>query len=104
VATEPLDAHLRFAIANKRLIAFGYRGVVRIAEPHDYGVKNGSVKLLVYQLRTTDDGHKKRASGWRLLEASQIEACTALELTFAGSRGEAGQRHMTWDELFARVS
>ena len=44
-----LDGQLRFAIANKRLIRFTYESAVRIAEPHDYGRRDGADKLLVYQ-------------------------------------------------------
>lgn len=101
---DSLDEQLRTAIANKQLIAFGYHGVVRVAEPHDYGIKNGARKLLVYQLRTLDGARPQRATGWRLLDVSQVEACTMLEVTFPGSRGQSSQQHMTWDEVFARVS
>lgn len=104
MATDPLDAQLRLAIAHKRLIAFAYHGVVRVAEPHDYGIKTGSRKLLVYQLRTADDGRDQPTTGWRLLDVAQIEACTVSEIAFAGSRGESSQQHMMWDEVFARVS
>jgi hypothetical protein len=33
---EPLDAQVRFAIANKRLVQLTYHGAPRVAEPHDY--------------------------------------------------------------------
>ncbi|HEV8394263.1 MAG TPA: hypothetical protein VGQ37_08310 [Vicinamibacterales bacterium] len=36
----PFDRQLRFAIAHKRLIEVRYDGRLRVAEPHDYGVKN----------------------------------------------------------------
>jgi hypothetical protein len=99
------DKQLRFAIARKRLIQLEYNGRTRIAEPHDYGVKNGTRKLLVYQHRASGAAaqDRKPERGWRLLEVSKIEECSVLEQTFPGSRGESSQRHIVWDELFVRV-
>ena len=36
------DRQLRFAIAHRRLIEVRYGGRLRVAEPHDYGLKNGA--------------------------------------------------------------
>ena len=44
-----LDSQLRFAIANRRLIRFTYESVVRVAEPHDYGLRDGAPRVLAYQ-------------------------------------------------------
>jgi predicted DNA-binding transcriptional regulator YafY len=99
---ETLDQQLRSAIANKRLIQFTYEGAQRVAEPHDYGIRDGAVKTLVYQRRK---GHRQdeRARGWRSLEISKIEDCVVLDDTFKGSRAKAEQHHLEWDVLFARV-
>jgi hypothetical protein len=101
-----IDEQLRFAIARKQLIEFKYNGRTRIAEPHDFGVKNGTRKLLVYQLRAAGAATRDRKPewGWRLLEVSEIEECSVLDQTFAGSRGRSSQHHMVWDELFIRVA
>src|SRR5688572_5780311 len=56
-----LDEHLRFAIANRRLIGLKYSGSVRVVEPHDYGVQKGVPRLLGYQQSTV-------SSGWRLFD------------------------------------
>jgi hypothetical protein len=101
---EPLDRQLRFAIAHKRLIEVQYDGRLRVAEPHDYGVKNGSSKVLVYQLRTAGTPPDPRARGWRLLDLRKISICAVSDTTFAGSRADASQQHLEWDELFARVA
>jgi hypothetical protein len=53
VASGSLDRQLRFAIAHTRLIEVRYGGRLRVAEPHDYGIMNGSPKVLVYQLRAS---------------------------------------------------
>lgn len=101
---RPLDIQLRLAIAQKRLIEVRYNGRLRVAEPHDYGIQNGSRKLLVYQLRTRGGGPGGETRGWRLLDVAKITICGVCEATFAGSRTDAAQRHFTWDELFARVT
>ncbi len=103
-SSRSVDKQLRFAIAQKRLIQVSYGGRLRIAEPYDYGIKNGSPKLLVYQVGEAGSGQKKGVKGWRLLEVSRIDACIVSEDTFPGSRGESSRGHLTWDELFVRVA
>jgi len=53
---------------------------------------NGTSKLFVYQLLVDGAGAGDRVQGWRLLDVTKIGACTVLEQTFAGSRGDAQQR------------
>ena len=91
---DTLDAKIRTAIADKRLIKVGYNGSARVAEPHDYGIQRGTIKLLVFQ---------RQPEGWRLLECSKIESLEILVPPFPGSRGRDHKQHMIWDELFARV-
>ena len=93
-----VDHQLRNAIANKRLIQFAYFSSTRVAEPHDYGVQNGIVRLLVYQLRATPFSR-----GWRLLDVFKIRQLVVLDKTFAGSRRQDHRLHYKWDTLFARV-
>lgn len=100
-----IDQQLRFAIANTRLIEFSYHGIRRVAEPHDYGIQNGTIKLLVYQ-RTRAGGSDPRddsVQGWRLLEVDKMTECSVVEATFSGSRGAAHHRHHAWDVVYARV-
>jgi ribosomal protein L30/L7E len=100
-----LDEQLRFAIANKRLLCVTYNGVMRAGEPHDYGIQNGTPKLLFYQLRRASNNRLWKATAvWRLLEISKIESCVVMEETFPGSRGSSHRQHLTWDELFVRVT
>jgi hypothetical protein len=58
-----VDHQLRRAIAERRLIEFSYQAILRVAEPHDCGVQQGTVRLLVYQIRSMPF-----ARGWRLLD------------------------------------
>jgi hypothetical protein len=101
-SNDSLDSKLRFAIANRRLIQISYDGDVRIAEPHDYGQRNGSDKVLVYQ-RTKQGRHGAATTGWRWLDVLKIQECLILASTFTGTREAAGQHHHDWDVLYARV-
>ena len=97
-----LDTRLRFAIANKRLIRFTYESVVRIAEPHDYGLRDGGPKLLAYQRQKA--GRKdQKVRGWRWLDLPKIQDCIVLDDSFSGTRETANQHHHHWDVLYARV-
>lgn len=100
--TAPLDERIRLAIAEKRLLEISYKKAVRLVEPHDYGVIDGTARLLVFQLRGPDSG--KGAVGWRLLDVVKIESCVVTDQTFAGSRGQSHQQHHRWETLYARVT
>ena len=99
---QTLDSQLRFAIAHKRLIRFTYESVVRVAEPHDYGIKDGALKLLAYQ-RQKAERRDPHVRGWRFLDLSKIQDCIVLEESFSGTRETADQQHHHWDVLYARV-
>lgn len=90
------------AILEKRLIEFTYRsGGVRIAEPHDYGIKGGNEWLLVFQLSGASSTSAQ--SGWKDIRVNGIQSLRILDQRFAGSRGNSTQKHRAWDRLFARV-
>jgi hypothetical protein len=97
-----VPAKLRFAIAHKRRLGLEYNARLRVAEPHDFGVMNGTAKLLVYHLSVDGSAAGNRAQGWRLLDLRKIGACRVLG-SFPGSRGDSHQQHMNWDAVFARV-
>ena len=90
---QSVDAQLRYAIAHNRLIQLRYNGKTRTVEPHDYGVLNGTPKLLAYQRPV-----------WRTFEVSKIQSLTVLEKTFGGGRGDPRQHHLKWEVLYARVA
>ena len=99
---DSVDQPIRRAITEKRLLELRYKKAVRLAEPHDYGVIDGTPRLLVFQLQGPDSG--KGAVGWRLLDVVKIESCVVTSRTFAGSRGQAHQQHYQWETLYARVT
>ena len=75
---DSLDERIRRAIAEKRLLEIRYKRAVRLAEPHDYGVIDGTERLLIFQLHGPDSG--KGAVGWRLLDVVKIESCVESDL------------------------
>ena len=95
-----VDEVLRMAIENTRLIRLLYRNKVRIVEPHDYGIHNGSVKLLAYQVGGASSG---RLPNWRWLEVELMSDVQLLDRTFPGGRPGPSGKHHEWDTLFARV-
>jgi histidyl-tRNA synthetase len=98
-----IDELLVKAISGKNLIRFKYQGAMRMAEPHDYGIQNGAVRLLSYQIG--GGSNSGRLPGWRLIEVLEISDLEILKETFVGSRSAAfSTQHHEWDELFARVA
>jgi hypothetical protein len=97
---QQLDRALRTAIANKRLLRFEYKGSERIAEPHDYGIQNGKVRLLCWQVGGKSKGP---LPGWRLVDVDGIHGCEMLDRTFSGNR-EVSDMHHRWDKIFIRVA
>jgi hypothetical protein len=94
-----VDQRLLAAIAERRLIRFVYDGRDRIAEPHDYGVRNGAAQLLVYQI-----GGESRSGGlpeWRCMKLAGMSRLQVLDVQFDGPRD--GQHHQDWEQLFASV-
>ncbi len=97
-----VDRVIRAAIADKRLLAFRLDGLERIAEPHDYGVRNGRPMLFVYQLE--GGSRSGRLPDWRLVTVANVSHVRMLERTFGGPRIAPTGKHLVWDELWASVS
>jgi hypothetical protein len=97
---QELDHLLYAAIENKRLIRFKYKGKERVAEPHDYGVQNGIVRLFCWQVSGKSNG---RIPGWRLIDVEGMEGSEMLDRVFDGNREVPSGQHHRWDEIFIRV-
>jgi hypothetical protein len=95
-----LDALIRAAIEQKRLVELVYGDKRRILEPHDYGIHKGTVKLLGYQVGGSSSG---RLPNWRWLEVKSISDLRLLDQTFPGGRPSLSGKHHQWDQLFLRV-
>jgi hypothetical protein len=100
-ASQSIDELLRVAIAQRRQIRFWYEGKERIAEPHDYGIQKGKVRLLAYQ--TGGRSNSGPLPAWRLVDVSGMTQLEVLEKTFPGNRPAPSGRRHHWDCLFIRV-
>jgi hypothetical protein len=97
-----VDLLVRTAIAERRLIRFMLNGCLRIAEPHDYGIRNGVAQLLVYQIE--GQSHSGRIPEWRWVRLAVASNFEVLDRTFAGGRPAPSGRHSQWDRIFVRVT
>ena len=84
-----VDPALRTAIEQTRLIRFFYENKERVVEPHDYGIQNGSFKLLSYQIGGSSSGS---LPDWRWFEVDAISQIQLLDQTFPGGRPKVPAR------------
>ena len=101
-----MDREIRAAISGRHLLRFRYGDCLRIAEPHDYGVQRGVVKLFAYQVG--GESKSGKLPEWRMFIVSKMRPLgpddpSPATQSFPGSRPVAGG-HNEWDELFASVS
>jgi hypothetical protein len=98
---EQLDQLLCKAIQTKHLVRFKYKKQERIAEPHDYGIQKGIIRLFCYQI-AGQSGNP--LPGWRLCDVLKIRDYEILERRFPGTRQDSRRQHLKWDEVFIRVT
>jgi hypothetical protein len=96
------DRLLRLAIRERRVVKFVLDGCERIAEPHDYGIMNGTKRLFFYQVG--GQSRSGRPQGWRWAQLKKIEDLQVLEQHFRGPRSAPSGQHVSWDERFATVA
>src|SRR4051812_39229227 len=96
-----VDALIRRAIAERRLLRCVFDGHERIGQPHDYGIFKGRVELFMWQLRGTSKHGD--LPGWRPLRLAESDGFIILEQRFSGQRPPPTGKHRQWDELWARV-
>ncbi|CAM2180995.1 WYL domain-containing protein [Burkholderia orbicola] len=96
-----MEALILEAIKNKRMIEFIYRNLVRVGEPHVYGVTNGVKQVLVYQTggRSSNGG----LPDWRRFDLAQMSRIGTLAQTFPGRRYIPSGKHSSWDLRIAIV-
>ncbi len=98
---KEIHALIWTAIEGRRLVRFLYHGKERLAEPHDYGIQNGSVRLFSYQL--SGGSTTGRLPAWRMTDVDGITELKVLDVTFPGNRLAPSGQHHNWDQVFIRV-
>ncbi len=94
------DPVLWKAIEERRMIRLLYHRRPRMLEPHDYGILNGSVQLLAYQVGGSSS---RPLPNWILMKADEIADLELLDQNFPGGRPSAASKHLKWNTLFIRV-
>lgn len=89
------------AIDHRTVIHFYGKGLMRVAEPHVLGLKNGRLQVLVRQIGgSTSSGG--RLPGWRRFFLSELSGVAITSETFAGPQPTRG-RHSHFDRQIAVV-
>jgi hypothetical protein len=95
-----LDELIRQAIAERRIVAFRYRGHRRIGEPHLYGLANGKPQVLVYFTGGTTMAGSYPT--WRRCDLDFVARLTVTTRSFQGVRVNRANQP-DWDEIWAIV-
>ena len=96
-----MDAEIRQAIADKKLVEFSYQSFIRIAEPHAHGSIGGVDQLLAYQIR--GGSRSRNLPKWASLPLSQMTDFRVLDETFPGKRVISRTEYRLWEATYAIV-
>jgi hypothetical protein len=88
------------AIEDRRMVRLFYHSRLRILEPHDHGILNGSVQLLGYQVGGSSS---RPLPNWTLMKTDEISDLELLDQSFPGGRPTPSGKHLKWSKLFIRV-
>ena len=94
------DPVLWRAIEERRMLRLLYHRRLRIVEPHDHGILNGSVQLLADQV---SGASSRPLPNSILMKADEIADLELLDQNFPGGRPTAPGKHLKWNTLFIRV-
>ncbi len=89
------------AIKEKRVVSFTYSGQTRIAEPHVYGISDGTRQLLTYQIRGSSSSGT--LPEWRRFKLSEMRNFQILNETFPGRRTNPSGERSHWDKTIMVV-
>lgn len=98
---DPVEALIRQAIAERRVVGFRYHGQRRIGEPHLFGRTNGRPHLLVYQ--TGGTSFAGPYPSWRRCDLAGITRLGLTNRTFQFARLNPTGGYSEWDEVWAIV-
>jgi hypothetical protein len=91
------------AIETKRLLMFGYGDLVRVVEPHMFGINSAGHEMLSAWLRP---GHSRSdpAGGWRNYLTPEVTNLQMLDETFDGPREGFNPADPRMREVFCVLS
>jgi hypothetical protein len=97
-----MDARICEAIARRHLLIFGYRGAVRVVEPHLYGRTTAGHEALSAWMRP---GWSRidPEGGWRMFFVDALDRVQVLPERFPGPRPDFNPQDAHFVEVFCRV-
>lgn len=103
--THAPDLHQQLcaAITRRSLVMFDYGDLIRVVEPHRYGVNSAGHLMLSGWLRA---GYSRSdpAGGWRNYLLSEIQSLQLLDAPFAGTRPGYAAHDARMREVFAELT
>jgi len=97
-----MDLRICHAIANRALLMFGYRGTVRVVEPHLYGRNTAGHDALSAWMRPgwsrTDPN-----GGWRMFLLADLVSLSILPETFAGPRADYNAADPHFEAVYCQL-
>lgn len=101
-ATE-LREQLCGAIARRSLVMFEYSDLIRVVEPHRFGVNSAGHEMLSAWLRA---GYSRSdpSGGWRNYLLSDISALQVLDAPFAGTRPGYTEHDARMREVYCQLA
>jgi hypothetical protein len=101
-ATE-LRAQLCGAIARRSLVMFEYNDLIRVVEPHRFGINSAGHEMLSGWLRA---GYSRSdpAGGWRNYLLSDVSSVQVLDAPFAGTRPGYAAHDVRMREVFCELT
>ena len=101
-ATE-LREQLCAAITRRSLVMFEYGDLIRVVEPHRFGINSAGHEMLSGWLRA---GYSRSdpAGGWRNYLLSDLSALQVLDAPFAGTRPGYAAHDARMREVFAELT
>ncbi|HEU4629754.1 MAG TPA: hypothetical protein VFS08_08400 [Gemmatimonadaceae bacterium] len=98
-----MDPRICQAIAERRLLMFGYGGVVRVVEPHLYGVTTAGHEALSAWMRP-GWSRVDPEGGWRMYRTDGIVELQALPERFDAARPDFNPRDPHFTEIYCRLT
>jgi hypothetical protein len=98
-----LHAQLSAAITRRSLVMFEYGDLIRVVEPHRFGVNSAGRTMLSGWLRA---GYSRSdpAGGWRNYLVDDIRSLQILDAPFAGTRPGFTARDQRMREVYAELT
>ena len=83
------------------MVEFTYRGYLRIAEPHVYGIKGGKRQILVYQVGGLTSSGK--IPDWRRINLEEVSGLRVSGSEKFSARDSKSSDYDDWDTVIAVV-